>query len=53
MRKDKAFPNPIFKSQNEYLEFSIKHKVFGKEAYQLKKEMNKKTKIPEPKVFKK
>jgi hypothetical protein len=50
--KKKAFPNEYWINQQEYFDFVDKHKVFGKEACELKKKMDKQINIPEPKIFK-
>ena len=50
MKKNKAFPNAQFKSQKEYFNFSDLHHVYGREAYDLKKEQDKKDKLLIPKI---
>jgi hypothetical protein len=47
--KKKAYPNEFFVSLDDYFEFAMKHKVFGKDAQELRKKMNKQL-IPEPKI---
>ena len=40
----------VWKNPEEYFNFGMEHKVWGKEAVELKKELEKKSRIPEPKV---
>lgn len=40
-KKVPAFPNSSFRSQDEYFDFSSKHNIYGIEAYNLKKKMDK------------
>lgn len=48
--KRKAFPNETFESQDEYFKFVMEHHIFGVDAYKLKKQLDKKKHLPEPKI---
>lgn len=48
MKKFKAFPNKQFRSQNEYFDFCDSYRVYGNDAYALKKEQDKRAKVLEP-----
>ena len=45
MSKKSAYPNEYFNSVDEYYDFAIKHGVFGTEANQLKKKMDKQSNL--------
>lgn len=45
-----GFPNKQFNSSDAYHIFAVEHNVFGRDAYELKKKLDKQTKIPEPKI---
>lgn len=46
-----GFPNKQFKNGDEYHAFGRAHNVWGKDAYDLKKQLDKKTYIPEPNFY--
>lgn len=49
--KKPAFPNDQFRSQDEYFEFAVANKVFGTDAYALKKQIDRS--IPLPRIKRK
>lgn len=46
----KSLIPPAFKDTDEYVDFAMKHKVYGSEAVKLKQRMDKLKLIPEPKI---
>lgn len=50
IEKKDIYPNTEFKSMDDYVAFCRKHMTFGKEAYAMKRRINQKTRIPEPKI---
>ncbi len=51
--KKSGFPTKEFKTQQEYFDFVDIHKVFGADAIALKKKLDKKNHLPEPRIGKK
>lgn len=45
-----GFPNKYFNSLDEYYDFAVSRNTFGADAYKLKKELDKKSYIPVPKI---
>lgn len=49
-KKNPSFPNDTFKDQEEYFDFVAVYRIFGNDAYALKKKMDKQKDIGEPRI---
>lgn len=50
MKKTQPYPNSEFKSVDEYVDFSRLYGVYGADAYEIKKKLDKRAKILEPTI---